>query len=321
MPDLFDRKRGKSHIYYVIRSSLRGAPLKPSEAAGRTFTPLRDRIYPAEEKYVTLSSGKICYIDKGEGPTVVLVHGLGANVGRWGATVDSLVGSGYRVVAYDHPGFGKSDKGDHPYTVPFLTQQLTEFLNKLDLKKPTLIGHSMGGSAVLSYLLENPEHNQPAVVVSPAGIRHRHSLTAKFMASAFFNGWVARYIIPRALERCAVQRTDDVLDMIYQGCHVSKDPEWAGIRRSLLYSAMHLLEFSLLDRLAEIKNPLLVIWGEEDSLLSVNQALKIHEKLPLSRISILPECGHYPMLEMPDKFNALLTEFLSGKEYIEGCEH
>ena len=73
-----------------------------------------------------------------------------------------------------------------------------------------------------------------------------------------------------------------------------------------------MMHFSVYGELAVIRTPLQVIWGEEDTLLPADLALLIHKEVPLARLSIIPECGHYAMLERPEIFHKHLREFLSG---------
>lgn len=309
-----------SHVAYILQSVCGGNPLSAQEREGRRFVPLRERIYAAEDRYIDLSMGRVCYIDKGQGRPLILLHGLGANVGRWSDTINALAVD-YRVLAYDLPGFGKSEKRNQAYTIPLFLRSLEEFIDRLQLKSPVLIGHSMGGAVVLEYLLKHPERTPRAVVVSPAGVRHSHSIMGRLLGAILIRAPFSQRVVPRALGRCAVQRTEPILDMVFQASHAEQDPTWTQLRRVVRSSTRSLLAYSVQHRLHEIKTPLLVVWGEEDTLQAPHLALVMHREIPLARIAMMPECGHYPMLEKPDEFNHVVKDFLSGQEYIKGCEH
>ena len=202
-----------------------------------------------------------------------------------------------------------------------ITKSLEEFIARLELKNPILIGHSMGGAVVLEYLLKYPDKTPRAVVASPAGVRHSHSILGRILGAVLIRAPFSQRVVPRALGRCAVQRTESILDMVFQACHARQDPNWIKLRRVIRSSTRSLLAYSVQHRLHQIKTPLLVVWGEDDTLQAPHLALIMHREIPLARIAMLPECGHYPMLEKPEEFNRLVKDFLAGTAYIEGCEH
>lgn len=312
--------RFSSHIGYALKALLGGHPLSRAERKARHYTPLSERAYPGSEHFVELSAGRICYIEKGQGPTVLLLHGLAAHIGRWAATIEELARD-FHVIAYDHPGYGKSEKRGDVYTIADLAQTLDEFLQVLDLKEVSLIGHSMGGTIALHHLLAQPKRIARAAVVAPAGIRPAHHWLGQLLVKAFLKMGIARFVMPRMIAGCVVQKTPAVQDMIFHSSHATEDPEWPKLRDIAIKTAQHFLHYSLLNRLAEIHVPLLIVWGEHDKLQSANLALAIHNKIPMARLALIPGCGHYPMLEVPDRFHAILHEFLTDQIYIEGCEH
>ncbi len=310
----------QKHISYAIKAFFSGRPLDEHEMEGRCYTNLADRVYVGEERFVELSCGRVCITEKGSGPLLLLVHGLGAHIGRWSQTIEDL-SADYRVMAVDLPGFGKSDKGHESYSIRFYARILRELIEKLDLKALTLIGHSLGGATVLRYLIEDPGPVVRVGVVAPAGIRIPQHRVLRTIAGFMLRSPFARSMLAKSLERCAVQRTDAVLDMIFHAQGLPDDPEWKLIRHTLQNAAANLMHFTVHGELAVIRTPMLVVWGEDDTLLPADLALKIHKEVPLARLAIIPECGHYPMLEQPKLFHKRLREFLADKEYIEGCEH
>jgi pimeloyl-ACP methyl ester carboxylesterase len=310
----------QKHFSFALKSLFSGKPLRSHEEEGRTYTKVMDRVYPGQERYVTLSCGRVCVAEKGHGDTILLVHGLGAHIGRWNQTIEAL-SHNYHVVAYDHPGFGKSDKGHKEYSVRFYSQIVRELIEKLGLKNVTLVGHSLGGAVVLRYLVEDPGPVTRAAVVTPAGIRLPQHRIIRSLAGFLLRSPLARNMLARSMERCTVQRTEAVLDMIFHAKRLPDDPEWRLIRHTLQDTAYHLMHFSIYGQLSVIRTPLLVVWGENDTLLPADLALMIHKEIPLARLALIPDCGHYPMLERPDVFHHHLCDFLGENKYIESCEH
>ncbi len=294
--------------------------LTAAERKGRQYTALAQRDYPGTGQQLKLDDITIHWTEQGQGRPVILVHGLGASVMRWVPTMESL-SSDYHVLAYDHPGFGKSDKPNRNYSVPFYADCLQQFIKRLDLKDPMIIGHSLGGATVLQHLLQYPGVAAQAAVVSPAAIHRPHNWLERSFAKILLKTPFVTGLFEQGLSRCVVQRTEWVLDMLFHAEGLRTDPEWDQLRLSITSVAQHLLGFSLAEDLDRIKTPLLIVWGEADALQPANLALAMHQALPLARLAIMPECGHYPMLELPDEFNRCLRDFLQGKKYIHGCEH
>ncbi len=244
---------------------------------------------------------------------------MGAHIGRWEATIEEFARD-YRVIAYDHPGFGKSWKDPSVYNIPFLVQTLFEFISALQLKEITIVGHSLGGTVILETLARQHPDIQRAVVIAPAGIRSVHHWLGRLSAGLLLRLGLSAYLIPRAMAGCVVRRTESALDMIYQASHISQDPEWPVLRAGLRKTTEHFLKYSLLGCLHQVKTPLLVVWGEGDTLQPAGQALLLHREIPMARLVLMPRCGHYPQLECPEELHPILRDFFAGKSYIHGCE-
>lgn len=95
---------------------------------------------------------KIYYQDLGEGPPVVLIHGWPLSHEMWEYQLNTLIEGGFRVIAYDRRGFGKSSKPWNGYDYDSLTQDLKALIETLDLRDVTLVGFSMGGGEAVRYL-------------------------------------------------------------------------------------------------------------------------------------------------------------------------
>jgi len=112
---------------------------------------------------------EVAIIDEGQSEQVLLlIHGLGSNAKGWIKNIPELAKK-YRVIAVDLPGYGKSEKGHYPFTLPFYATVLTEMLDVLKIPKATLVGHSMGGQISMVTSLLFPERVDKLVLVSPAG--------------------------------------------------------------------------------------------------------------------------------------------------------
>ncbi len=113
--------------------------------------------YGFATKKVQVRNIQVACIDEGRSDRVlVLIHGLGSSAKGWGRNIPELA-KHYRVIAVDLPGYGKSDKGFYPYTLPFYAQVLTELLSELKVQKAVFVGHSMGGQIAMVTSLLYPE--------------------------------------------------------------------------------------------------------------------------------------------------------------------
>ncbi len=287
----------------------------------RDYVPLAQRDYGFTERFVTIRGRRICYVDEGTGPTILFLHGLGANIRRWQATLQEFA-KFFRVIAYDHPGFGKSEKPNCAYNMAFFAETLRDFVRQLGLNNFHLIGHSLGGAVALDYLLKTSHAPVRSVIlVAPAGIRPRHPIWQRGLAALLLrNCWGAR-LMPRLVGASVYSPNELTDEMVSLAASVTADPEWPKLRRATVRTALAILGYCVREELRNVQVPLGIIWGEQDSLQPVQLALEMHQKVPRARLSVIPDCGHFPMLERPDEFHKVLRSFLTGQGIpYEGCE-
>ncbi|HCT70495.1 MAG TPA: hypothetical protein DF409_05015, partial [Bacteroidales bacterium] len=137
------------------------------------FEPLKqmdDLEYPYAVKKVTLPSGpEIAYVDEGKGEKVIIfIHGLGSYLPAWVKNIEGLK-SGYRCIAIDLPGYGKSSKQPHSGKMSYYAEVVEEFAGKLGLGKVILAGHSMGGQIAMVAALNYPGMVEGLILIAPAG--------------------------------------------------------------------------------------------------------------------------------------------------------
>lgn len=123
---------------------------------------------PPNGQFVEVEGARLHYVDRGNGPAIVMVHGLGGNLHNFYALVDQLAET-YRVVVVDRPGSGysKSLSGEQPALRAQATI-IARFIEKLGLERPLLVGHSLGGALSLALALDHPERIRALLLLSPA---------------------------------------------------------------------------------------------------------------------------------------------------------
>ena len=275
----------------------------------------------AERKYVNLDGTNVHYVEAGEGPAVLLLHGLGTSLVTWHQNVDPLVAAGFRVLALDLPGHGDSDKprkiSYDPLSAVLL---LNKFLRSQGIDRVSVVGNSSGGLIGSLFALGSPEQVDRLVLVASGGLGKEVS-------------WLLRLIsLPGVGELFYQPRLQNLLDLdqrlFYEAPPILAEiqPEMRrvrslpGARRAGLKAIRSSVNFRglredryILPLLKILPGPLLTVWGEEDKILPVSHALKVRETLPHSVVRILPKCGHWPHLEKSEEFNDLLIQFLNGQ--------
>ena len=130
--------------------------------------------YPAgtglQAHYVTVDGTRIRYVEQGTGPSVVLLHGLGASIYTWREVIGPVAAAGFHVVAFDNRGFGSSDKPKSGYTAAAYANLTVDLLDSLHLSDVVLVGHSMGGEIAALATLRAPQKVRGLVLIDAAGL-------------------------------------------------------------------------------------------------------------------------------------------------------
>jgi len=290
---------------------------KPAEEV--LAAPWRSAAWQAHLHDVVLRGRRTHYLDIGEGPAVVLVHGLASAWAAWFCNIPELAAS-YRVIAVDLPGFGRSDGFAGAVEIGHYVDALIQLLDHLGVGDVRIVGHSLGGIVAHRFAAGNPERTAALVIVASGGPPHGvpepifHGLA---MGSTLLNP------VPRPMIRRAVLGAMAItpLRQLLVG-QVVHDP--AGVSREL---ASHMITAACYSRgtaaaiLAalralrlqdrrQITCPTLLVGGGRDRLVS-EASLKYYARaIPGARHEMLPAAGHIPMFECPAAFNALLRSFL-----------
>ena len=262
-----------------------------------------------ELREATVFGRKICYYDTGRGPTLVLVHGVGGDADQWAFCFDGLAAS-HRVIAIDLLGFGRSDKPLIDYRIAGYIEVLDRFLAGVGIASASFVGHSLGGWIVAAFALRFPQKVEKLVLNDAAGIddgaiaipvdlniSSRANLRNAFECMIHDKGMV----------------TDELVDLAYS-LHLERGDGYT-IRSVLetLTSAREKLD----GKLAALKAPTLILWGEEDAITPLSMAHAFHRQIVGSRLQVIAQCGHLPPLEKPDAFVAAVTGFLRSAQSAE----
>jgi pimeloyl-ACP methyl ester carboxylesterase len=275
---------------------------------------------PVEHKYVDIEGVKVHYVEGGEGPAVLLVHGLGTSLITWRQNFDYLVSTGYRILALDLPGHGDSDKprslSYDPVTGATLIHQ---FLKIQGLDKVSVVGSSAGGLIAGLFALAYPEQVEKMVLVAPGGLGRRLSWLLRIMSVPGLGELLYQPKLQNAIvlsKRIFYREPSFLRDILPEMCRVRTLPGSRYAAIQAVRSSINLFglrkQRHILHQLKELPSPLMTVWGEKDNIIPVAHAETVKRELPNSVVCIIPRCGHWPHMEKAEEFNRLLVRFLDG---------
>ncbi len=264
-----------------------------------------------QEKTVTVFGAKIRYLEAGDAarPTVILLHGLGAQAESWQLSIAPLAAD-YRVIAPDQIGFGKSDKPLLKYRVGTFVDFLDKFMSELKIERAHLVGNSMGGWVSALTAIKYPNRVEKIVLVDAAGL-----IPAALDAKSIYqlNNSTrdeVRANLKLIFASPALQNNELLVDQFMTQRVAAGD----GYTINSLIESILRREDTLNDRLGEIKKPTLVVWGREDRLVPLSDGEAFQKGIAGARLVALDNCGHVPQFEKPAEFTAAVLKFLAAKE-------
>jgi pimeloyl-ACP methyl ester carboxylesterase len=267
---------------------------------------------------VQVGAHRVRVLEAGKGSAVVLLHGIGRSLEDWSENIEALARH-HRVIAPDLLGFGLSDKPKLNYTVPLERDFLRDMFQVLKIERASLIGSSMGGAIAVAFALEYPQLTQKLVLVAPAGMGKRGADFLGLCTVPVLGELIARPSKIGARNICKSLFHDPTFvteTRVARDHELSKEPGAGRVFLSMLRSMAvrsglrpELLEM-IRGNLERVKAPSMVVWGRQDQILFETYAASAAQGLN-ARLEIFEACGHFPMLEMSERFNALVVEFLA----------
>ncbi|MFQ6082202.1 MAG: alpha/beta fold hydrolase [Candidatus Aminicenantia bacterium] len=272
-----------------------------------------------EERYKKISKYQVCYWEEGNGPPVILLHGIGASKEWWQYNILTLAQK-YQVYAPDFIGFGRSDKPRVNYDFNFSNNFLNNFLREFNLQKVSLVGNSMGGLMALQFAICFPEKATKLVLVSNVGFGQKLTFISR-IATIFPVGElafsIANYHTTRMLlGRLFYDSRKLPNELIQKVMEITRLPQTKSIPLFILRQGVNLkglrseIYQPLIEQISTLKIPTLIVWGKEDKIIPVSQAHLGHKLIENSKIHIFDRCGHVPQIEKAEEFNELILNFL-----------
>lgn len=250
---------------------------------------------------------KIRYLEAGDAakPTVILLHGLGAQAESWQFNIVPLA-QNYHVIAPDQIGFGKSDKPLLKYRVGTYVDFLDKFMAELKIEKADLVGNSMGGWVAGLMAIKYPHRVRKIVLADAAGLAPPTVDLDRIYQLNNSTRDEIRANLKLIFASPALQNNEAFVDQFMTARVVAND----GYTINSLIESIKRKEDFLDARLGEIKKPTLVIWGKQDGLLPLADGEKFNKGIANSQFVVFENCGHVPQVEKAADFNKKVLEFL-----------
>ena len=257
-------------------------------------------------KFITIDNVLIRYADKNQkGFPLFLIHGLGGSIESWTNNIEFL-SKKFRIIAFDLPGFGLSDKPKVSYTINFYVNFLEKFIKILKIKHLFLIGSSLGGHIAIEFTMRNRTIVDKLILISPAGC-----LPKSFKGTPSLKRYIKIVDAKSSndINRILTSIDNSLVDRSYANI-MYKRLSLPGAKDafiSALKGSANAPRYN--NKLAKINTNMLLIWGKEDKMIPLKYIRPFMEH-GNSRIIIIENCGHRPHVENPKLFNKIVKDFL-----------
>jgi 4,5:9,10-diseco-3-hydroxy-5,9,17-trioxoandrosta-1(10),2-diene-4-oate hydrolase len=276
-----------------------------------------------EAHNVEIDELSIRYLAAGEGPPLVLLHGAGDNSLDWRWVMPTLAAT-HHVYALDLPGSPDSARPAVDYSPAFFERFVAAFVDSLGIGPATYVGNSLGGLIALRLALSEPDRVRALVLVDGAGLGRAvnpafTSVNVPLLGEAAIPFWrtsVGAY--QRAWGRTALlfahPPTSVPREWLAEQCRLARAPGYLEAHLAVLRALVGPFgqREVLVDRLPSLRIPTLVVWGERDRVFPGSHAKEAAVRLREGSLALIPDCGHMPHVECPDRFLATLKGFLVG---------
>ena len=271
---------------------------------------------------VRVHGHEVAYRTGGEGPVVLLVHGMAGSSDMWRPTIP-LLAPHVTYVAPDLPGHGRSDKPKGDYSLGAQASFLRDLMAALGHERATVVGQSLGGGIALQFAYQYPERCERLALVGAGGLGQEVNPILRALTLPGID-----LVLPLAFQplyrnvvdgvvglmrKVGLQPTPVAMETWRSYCSLI-EPE---TRRAFLATLTSVVDvsgqkISAHDRLYLASSlATLIVWGDADPIIPVHHAHETHEAIPGSRLELFEGAGHYPHCEDPVRFAEVLVDFIA----------
>ena len=266
---------------------------------------------PRDAYYADVGGARIRFVDEGEGPPIVLVHGFASALDTWRGVSKELVKK-HRVIALDLKGFGWSSRPEGDYSPAAEAQIVLALMDQRNVKQAVVVAHSWGSSVALEMALQAPER-VTRLALYDAWV-YEEQLPTTFL-------WARATGVGEALfDLFYAERPDDKIARAFYDPQkyvnekfveeVERALDRPGTTAAALAAVRGQQYADVQKRYAQIKQPVLLLWGREDEVTLLPFGERLARDLPHAHLVVYPHCGHFPMIEAAGPSTEELVKFL-----------
>ncbi len=248
------------------------------------------------------------------GQTVFIQHGMNFYSEAYTPTIKALSAAGFRVIAVDRIGYGKSTKPILPYSFNFVAANMKSLLDELEIDEVAIFGHSMGGMTVSRFAMVYPDITTHVVMVNQIGLTDQRQ--SRPWRDPFAGGGTTTYqsILRGHQNYFPLRWPPEHLEFVRRQFGQTMSGEWNRVAQVRRLQGQMLYDDPVVYDWQHIETKALVIGGEEDGLVDDFPTLahNVNNELQNSTILLYPDVGHAPQIEIPDLFHADLIRFLKS---------
>jgi len=278
--------------------------------------------HPEHSWFTTIDGARIHYQEAGDehAPPILLIHGFISSTLIWDEVFLPLAQGGFRVIAPDLLGYGYSDKPRHAeYTIESQARTVIGLMDRLGIEQAALVGASYGGAIAAAIALDHPERVSRLVLVGAVSSDEpkkklllrmvRLPLVGDIVTPLFLGSrWVVRKRMEDVYRRLRLPVDEHKVAARHHSL-VAADSQRAMIRTVRRWRANRIFRDAHL-----IRQPTMLMWGEDDRHIPLEQGLRLRDELPNARLVVFRDCGHLPPQEYPKQFVEIVSEFCKAEE-------
>jgi pimeloyl-ACP methyl ester carboxylesterase len=276
--------------------------------------------HAGHSRFVEVEGVRVHYQEAGptDAPAIILIHGFTASTLVWSEVLLPIAGSGFRVVALDLAGFGFSGKpSDGEYTIEWQARLVMGLMDRLWIESATLVGNSYGGAVAAACALDFPERVERLVLVDAVSnddVKKRFLL--RLGRSPLLGDLISpllldlRWLVRQRMQRNRI-RQKEINNERFEAHH--RHLRTSSTQRAALCMLRRWRAERIRDSAHLIKQPTLLIWGEQDAEIPLEDGKYLHRRMPNARLIVFRNCGHLPQEEYPQEFVELVTGFVNSE--------
>ncbi len=282
----------------------------------------QSKVFHSEHsRFVEVDGVRVHYQEVGEigASPVILIHGFASSNLVWSKVLLELAEAGFRVIAPDLLGYGYSGKPrDFDYTIDSQARMIVGLLDQLKIPQAVVVGSSYGGAVAATIALDYPHRVEKLVMV---GAVTNNAPTRYLLMRLFGSPVIGDILSPllvssRRLLRWRMKRVYDRHEWVLDERRIDARHlplRTAGTHRAIIRTVRR-WDADRIQRDAHlIKQPTLLLWGEQDPEVPLRDGERLHQKVPDSRLIVFRNCGHLPHEEFPETFTEVVSNFLADQ--------